>query len=136
MSHFLSKCLTDLKCKLAVFSRKISDAVCKMFHIKTYVSLGKVRVTHQGKTWKFYPIVSQVDYIFGSWHFLSNSQHAAVSQKSILTRVSREAEGQGGSLPWIPVVKGAWIFTVWCILLCKSCASSFASGPSGTSVCP
>lgn len=95
--------------------------------------LEKYRVT---KTWKFYPMVSQVDYIFGSWHLLSSSQHAAVSQKSILNRMGREAEGQGGSLPWVPVVKGAWFFTVWYILLYKSCASSFAFGPSGTSVCP
>ena len=85
---------------------------------------------------KFYSIVSQVDYIFGSWHSLSNSQHAAFSQKSVLTRTGREAEGQGGSLLWVPVVKGAWIFIVWYILLCKSCASSFAFGPSGTSLCP
>lgn len=97
--------------------------------------LEKYRVTHQGKTWEVL-----FHSFSGGLYFWIVALTFKFPTRSIFTKIhsyqDREAEGQGGSLPWVPVVKGAWIFIVWYILLCKSCASSFAFGPSGTSLCP
>lgn len=77
---------------------------------------------------QFYYIVSQVCYIFGSWH-----------STCFIKIYSYLEEQGGGELVWRSVLcfcNEMYFFTVWYILLCKSSAYSFAFGPSGTSLCP